>query len=445
MGSSDQGFLFITSRWLKGTQLLSRAEKGAYIDLLVAQFNTGHLSLKSIQSILGSDFDSIWPECLSKKFIPDSNGLFFNDFLDEIIQRRENFKINRLKNLGISSPYGTPIRTPHMGNPCAVLFNRVEGKNKKGKRGGVGEKREGEGREGEKPTWDSHMGNDKPEEILFNMFPKDSRKLAGIKEIKKALSEISFDELSKCVSAFAKSVRGTDKRFIPTAASWFLEKRWREFSEEKKADYFSDIKRTNEYLDKIKLPDSEIATPEQISEITSKYLKTLQDKSTTAIDTKPILLTYLPPDKVQRILELMPMISVDYINEKISIMQNKNPQDKEAFLYSSIIQNYKSPIKEQNNTNTSGHLDQTAYDALPDNEKQNYTEQEHHKPSFSTYKLSQMPYRILAPERFVFRYLKVGDELDEASFRKLSSKTQEFFEQINHQPERILMYHSKNS
>jgi hypothetical protein len=423
---------------------MSRDEKGAYVDLLVAQFNTGHMSLKSIQSILGSDFDSMWPECLSKKFIPDSNGLYFNDFLDEIIQRRENFKINRLKNLGISSPCGTPTRTPHMGSPCAVLFNRVEGKDKKGKRGGVGGEREGEGKEGEKPTWDSHMGNDEAAESLFNMFPKDSRKLAGIKEIKKALSEISFDELSKYVSTFAKSVRGTEKRFIPTAASWFLEKRWREISEVKKADY-SGVKRTNEYLEKIKLPDSEIATPEQVADITSNILKTLQVKSTTTINPKPILLTHLPPDKVQRIFELMPMISVDYINEKISIMQNKNPEDKESFLYSSIIQNYKLPVKEQKKTNTPGHLDQTAYDALPEGDKLNYSKQEHHKPSFSTYKLSQMPYRILAPERFAFKHMKVGDEVDEASFRKLSPKTQEFFKRINHQPETIFMYHSKNS
>jgi hypothetical protein len=301
-----------------------------------------------------------------------------------------------------------------------------------------------EGKGGKKPIWTPHMGDNEVAELLFNMFPKDSRKLAGIKEIKKALSEISFDELSKCVSAYAKSVRGTEKRFIPTAASWFLEKRWREILEVKKADY-SGVQRTNEYLEKIKVQDSEIATPEQVSDITSNILKNLQVKSTTTIDPKPILLAHLPPDKVQRIFELMPMISVDYINEKISIMQNKNPEDKEAFLYSSIIQNYKSPAKEQKKTNSFGHLDQTAYDALPDIEKQNYTKQEHHKPNFSTYKLSQMPYRILAPERFAFKHMKVGDEIDEASFRKLSPKTQEFFKQVNHQPETIFMYHSKNS
>lgn len=58
------------------------------MDLLHAQFNSGHLSLEEIKTVLGVDFSN-W-NTLRKKFKSDESGLFFNERLDnEMIKRRE--------------------------------------------------------------------------------------------------------------------------------------------------------------------------------------------------------------------------------------------------------------------------------------------------------------------------------------------------------------------
>ncbi|MHA2039809.1 MAG: hypothetical protein ACW98X_25615, partial [Promethearchaeota archaeon] len=44
--AKDPAFLFYPGDWLGGTMLFSRAHKGAYMDLLMAQFNNGHMELQ---------------------------------------------------------------------------------------------------------------------------------------------------------------------------------------------------------------------------------------------------------------------------------------------------------------------------------------------------------------------------------------------------------------
>jgi len=95
----DPAFLFFPGDWLGGTLGFTRHQKGAYIDLMIAQFNIGHLSLKKIQSILGeSDFD-LWAELLREKFVIDEKGLFYNERLDYEIHKRKNFTQSRRDNV----------------------------------------------------------------------------------------------------------------------------------------------------------------------------------------------------------------------------------------------------------------------------------------------------------------------------------------------------------
>lgn len=106
---SDPAFLFYPGDWMGGTILFSRAHKGAYMDLLMAQFNNGHLALEDIKVILGSDFDIMWESKLKAKFIQDDKGLFFNEKLDKEVIRRRNYSASRKKNL-------ESHMNPHMGN-----------------------------------------------------------------------------------------------------------------------------------------------------------------------------------------------------------------------------------------------------------------------------------------------------------------------------------------
>ena len=81
--SKDPAFLFFPGDWLGGTMALTRHHKGAYMDLLMAQFNNGHMNIEEIKTILGQDFETMWESVLKKKFIQDDKGLFFNKRLDE--------------------------------------------------------------------------------------------------------------------------------------------------------------------------------------------------------------------------------------------------------------------------------------------------------------------------------------------------------------------------
>jgi hypothetical protein len=95
----DPAFLFYPGDWLGGTTAFTRAHKGAYMDLLMAQFNMGHMSVEDIKIILNGDFDLMWESKLEKKFKKDSNGLYYNERLEKEQIKRQEFNMSRRKNL----------------------------------------------------------------------------------------------------------------------------------------------------------------------------------------------------------------------------------------------------------------------------------------------------------------------------------------------------------
>jgi hypothetical protein len=78
--AKDPAFLFYPNDWMGGTMTMTRHHKGCYIDLLVAQFNSGPLSLEEIKNLLGQD-QAAWT-VLSRKFSVDSTGKYFNERLE---------------------------------------------------------------------------------------------------------------------------------------------------------------------------------------------------------------------------------------------------------------------------------------------------------------------------------------------------------------------------
>lgn len=95
--SKDPATLWYWNDWLTGTMTFSRHLKGCYMDVLGAQFNNGHLSIEEIKNVLGNDFAS-WG-VLSKKFIQDSNGLWYNVKAEETKNKRANYTKSRRSNL----------------------------------------------------------------------------------------------------------------------------------------------------------------------------------------------------------------------------------------------------------------------------------------------------------------------------------------------------------
>ena len=69
--SKDPAFLFYPNDYLGGTMGMTFEEKGAYIELLMLQFNRGHMT----EHMIGHTVGQLWKN-IKDKFIQDPTGLW---------------------------------------------------------------------------------------------------------------------------------------------------------------------------------------------------------------------------------------------------------------------------------------------------------------------------------------------------------------------------------
>jgi uncharacterized protein YdaU (DUF1376 family) len=93
----DPAFLFYPGDWLGGTMGMTFEEKGAYIEVLMLQFNRGHMTYHMISHVLGHK-DDLW-RAIQSKFEVDKNGLFYNKRLEEEQNKRIAYTTSRKKNI----------------------------------------------------------------------------------------------------------------------------------------------------------------------------------------------------------------------------------------------------------------------------------------------------------------------------------------------------------
>jgi hypothetical protein len=91
--AKDPAFLFYPGDWLGGTIGMTLEEKGAYIEVLILQFNRGHMSEHMIERIIGHNWQHI-----KQKFKQDSQGLFYNERLEFEKNKRQNYTESRRGN-----------------------------------------------------------------------------------------------------------------------------------------------------------------------------------------------------------------------------------------------------------------------------------------------------------------------------------------------------------
>lgn len=96
----DPAFLFYPNDYLGGTLGMTFEEKGAYIELLMVQFNRGHMSTHMIGQVVGQ----LW-ESVKDKFILDENGLYYNARLEVEQNKRKAFSDSRRNNLKGENQY----------------------------------------------------------------------------------------------------------------------------------------------------------------------------------------------------------------------------------------------------------------------------------------------------------------------------------------------------
>lgn len=166
--AKDPAFLFYPGDWLGGTMTFSRSHKGAYMDLLMCQFNQGHMALQDIVDVLGSDFEKMWENKLKSKFKMDNDGLFFNEKLEYEIFKRKAYTESRRKNLLHKEDHIKEDKVSHMGSH---MENENENENISVTKGGAG------GKQKTKSNAKSFINfNAQGEEILLNRLKESTDK-----------------------------------------------------------------------------------------------------------------------------------------------------------------------------------------------------------------------------------------------------------------------------
>lgn len=102
--AKDPAFLFYTGDFSTGTQFFTDEQVGKYIRLLMAQHQHGHLSENHVLHICKT-----YDKDVMSKFVKDSAGLWFNQRLEDEINKRKQYSKSRAENRkskkNISSTY----------------------------------------------------------------------------------------------------------------------------------------------------------------------------------------------------------------------------------------------------------------------------------------------------------------------------------------------------
>ena len=114
--SKDPAFLFYPNDYIGGTMGMTLEEKGAYIEILMMQFNRGHMTSHMIGQVIGQ----LWGQ-IQHKFKKDSDGLWYNVRLEEEQIRRKDFVISRRNN-----KLGTNQHTKKDNDKSAHMTSHME-------------------------------------------------------------------------------------------------------------------------------------------------------------------------------------------------------------------------------------------------------------------------------------------------------------------------------
>lgn len=107
--AKDPAFLFYPNDWIGGTMGMTFEQKGAYMELLMLQFNRGHMTSHMIGQVVGQIWDGI-----KDKFIQDADGNWYNDRLEVEKTKRKEFTSSRRNNLSGNNQYTK--KGGHMSN-----------------------------------------------------------------------------------------------------------------------------------------------------------------------------------------------------------------------------------------------------------------------------------------------------------------------------------------
>ena len=110
--AKDPAFLFYSADFIVGTYEMTDEQVGRYIRLMCLQHQKGHLSESVVLSVMGGEIDS---EVIGK-LKRDDDGLYYNERLEEEMNKRRKYSESRAKNRkgkAVSKSHDN-----HMSNIC---------------------------------------------------------------------------------------------------------------------------------------------------------------------------------------------------------------------------------------------------------------------------------------------------------------------------------------
>ena len=120
--AKDPAFLFYPNDYIGGTMGMTFEEKGAYIELLMMQFNRGHMT----SHMIGQTVGQLWVK-LKDKFVQDENGLWYNVRLELEQKKRKEFTSSRKNNLEGKNQYSKKEKKE--GHKVGHMTSHMENEN----------------------------------------------------------------------------------------------------------------------------------------------------------------------------------------------------------------------------------------------------------------------------------------------------------------------------
>jgi len=111
--SKDPAFLFYPNDYLGGTMGMTFEQKGAYIDLLIFQFNNHHFTEEQAKQVLNICFANAW-QVLKNKFKKEGEFYFNERLRTEVDKRKAYTESRRINALHPKKPRKAYAK--HMGN-----------------------------------------------------------------------------------------------------------------------------------------------------------------------------------------------------------------------------------------------------------------------------------------------------------------------------------------
>lgn len=123
----DPAFLFYPNDYIGGTMGMTFEQKGAYVELLMTQFNRGHMTSHMIGQVLGQHSGQLW-DTIKDKFIQDDEGLYYNVRLEIEQIKRKQFTDSRKNNLVGKNQY-SKNKGHKEGHKTTLMENRNRDEN----------------------------------------------------------------------------------------------------------------------------------------------------------------------------------------------------------------------------------------------------------------------------------------------------------------------------